>query len=149
MLQALAINSSDTVLEVGTGSGFVTACLATLAQRVTSSEYFEDLSAGAKVNCDALNLDNIDYFVGNIFDQIDSLELYDAIAVTGSVPEYTSTFEQHLKPGGRLFVITGERPVMSATLVTCIDDHLYRRETLFETDIPPLMGATIEKVFSF
>ncbi len=149
MLQALQILPHDQVLEVGTGTGFVTACLATLAQHVTTSEFHSDLSVSAKQCLEKAKLGHIEFYVGNIFDQLDSLELFDVIAVTASVPAYPAQFARHLRPGGRLFVIVGQRPVMSATLFTCVAENEYRQETLFETELPPLHKLSKEKVFSF
>lgn len=149
ILQALQISPDDTALEIGTGSGYLAACLATMATHVTTIEYYADLSSSAQQSCEQTNSNNIEYIVGNIFDQLNSLESYDVIAVTASTPVYTPQFAKRLNINGRLFIIVGQRPVMSAMLVTCIAENEFRQEILFETVIPPLLSSSKEKVFSF
>ena len=149
MLQALEITPTDQVLEVGSGSGFVTACLANMAQQITSSEYYPDLSDCARQHCEISKLSNIEFLTGDIFDQLDSLELFDVIAVTASSPVYFPEFANHLRPNGRLFIIVGERPVMSATLMTRVTENEYHEQVIFETEIPALIGVSKEKAFSF
>ena len=149
ILQALDITSNDRVFEVGTGSGFLTACLASMAQKVTTTEYFADLSDSARQNCEQHAVGNYEFIQGNVFDQLKSLGSYDVIAVTASIPEYTPQFAKHLCVDGRLFIVVGQRPVMTATLVTCVAENEYRQETLFETELAPLVTSSKEKVFSF
>ena len=149
ILQALQPSAKDEVLEVGTGSGYLAACLAAMASHVTTIEYYADLSSSAQQCCAQQGSNNIEFLVGNIFDRINSLDSYDIIAVTASVPEYMPLFSEHLNVGGRLFIIAGHRPVMSAMLVTCVAENEYRREVLFETEITPLITSSQDKVFSF
>jgi protein-L-isoaspartate(D-aspartate) O-methyltransferase len=149
MLQALAISSDDDILEVGTGSGFISACLAKMGNHVTTCEYFEELSSSAKTRLQQHQTDNIDFLVGDVFNLADSLASYDVIAVTGSSPENLSTISSLLRENGRLFCIIGEAPVMTAKLITCVAENSYREESLFETVIPPLLFTSTEKVFSF
>ena len=149
MLQALDVTSSDSILEIGTGSGFITACLAKLGSHVTTCEYFDDLSEQAKLRLQEYKQDNIDFLVGDIFNSADSLEHYDVVAVTSSTPELISAFTKLLKVNGRLFCIIGQSPVMTAKLITCVGENSYREEGLFETHLPPLLSTSTEKVFSF
>ena len=149
ILQALQPDVEDEVLEVGTGSGYLAACLAAMASHVTTIEYYADLSSSAQQRCTQNALNNVEFLIGNIFDRINSLDSYDIIAVSASVPEYTSLFAEHLNVGGRLFIIVGNRPVMSAILVTCVAKNEYRREILFETEITPLITSIQDKVFTF
>ncbi len=150
MLQALAIASSDDILEVGTGSGFMSACLAKMGNHVTTCEYFEDLSSVAKLRLNNQQIDNIDFLTGDIFNLSDTLASYDVIAVTGSTPEQANNLSKLLKINGRLFCISGQTPIMTATLITCVAENSYREESLFETVIPALLSTTsTEKVFSF
>ena len=149
LLQSLQIRAQDEVLEVGTGSGYLTACLATMAAHVTTIEYYASLSAVAEQRCRQNNLQNIEFTVGDVFDRIAALGTYDVIAVTASSPEYLPQFAQQLNIGGRMFVIVGHRPVMTAMLVTCVASNEYRRETIFETEIPPLIMSSRKKVFAF
>lgn len=149
MLQALSISADDKILEIGTGSGFITACLAKMGQHVTTCEYFDALSSLAKNRLLEHQIDNIDFLTGDIFDSLDSLEEYDVIAITGSSPEISSDFSSLLRENGRLFCIAGEAPVMTAKLITCAAEGSFREESLFETVIPALLSTSTEKVFSF
>jgi protein-L-isoaspartate(D-aspartate) O-methyltransferase len=142
LLQALDIKPDDTVLEIGTGSGYLTACLASLGQQVTSWEIFPELSAAAKARLVEQDIGNVTLEVGDATREIADEARYDVIAVTGSVPMLQQQFHANLKPGGRLFVITGKPPIMEALLITRLDADNWARESLFETSLPPLVNAT-------
>jgi len=148
ILQALAVNRGDTVLDVGTGSGFLAACLAALGGSVRSLEIFEDLAASAR---SALRADSVSGVAVEVADasQFGETDRYDVIAVTASLPVYDRRFERALKPGGRLFVITGQRPVMEARLVTRIAEDQWRSEALFETVVEPMINALQPPAFHF
>lgn len=148
MLQALAISLDDKILEIGTGSGFITACLAKMGKHVTTCEYFEELSSTATARLQH-QADNIDFLTGDVFNLLDTLGSYDVIAITGSIPEQLNNFPRLLNTNGRLFCITGQAPVMTAKLITNVAENSYREESLFETVIPPLLSTSTEKVFSF
>jgi protein-L-isoaspartate(D-aspartate) O-methyltransferase len=148
LLQSLALEPHDRVLEVGTGSGFLAACLGQLAADVTSIEIFPDLSAAAADVLGRLAVPNVRLEVGDVFQGLPGRG-YDALAVTGSLPLYDSRFEQALAPGGRLFVIVGRPPVMEAILVTRVAEDAWSRESLFETMIPPLRGAPAPSPFEW
>lgn len=149
MLQALRISPSDHVLEIGTGSGFVTACLAKMACRVTTCEYFDELAQQAQTRLQQQQIDNVRFITGDAFDLLNAFKTYDVIAITGSVPEDVSIFSNLLNDNGRLFCIMGQKPAMSATLVTCVTAGNCREESLFETDIPALLSTSVEQEFSF
>lgn len=149
MLQALAIKASDRVLEIGTGSGFVTACLATLGNSVVSYEINQELLETARDHLALAGITNVRLHNEDAFTASLPKSTYDVVAVTGSLPEYVDTFEQLLTPGGRLFVIAGESPVMEAMLITRRGEDLYQRENLFETDLPALQGISRSTAFSF
>ena len=149
MLQALEISPDDEILEIGTGSGFITACLAKMGKHVTTCEYFEDLSSIAKSRLHSHQIENIDYLTGDVFNLSDTLSSYDVIAITGSIPDQLSNTSKLLRNNGRLFCITGQAPAMTAKLITCVAENSYREESLFETVIPPLLSTSTEKVFSF
>ncbi|MGH8500904.1 MAG: protein-L-isoaspartate O-methyltransferase family protein [Gammaproteobacteria bacterium] len=148
MLQALDIQPGDRALEIGTGSGFVTACLARLAGRVESVDIFDDFVRDAASCLAALDIHNINLSVGDAANGWRRDERFDTIAVTGSIPEYRSSFEQQLAVGGRLFVIVGERPVMSAMRVLRAGEQEFSRVRLFETDLPPLLNTSRKPVFT-
>ncbi|MBA2490943.1 MAG: protein-L-isoaspartate O-methyltransferase [Gammaproteobacteria bacterium] len=149
MLQALGIRFGDRILEIGTGTGFVTACLARLGGQVESVDFFDDLIEDAKMQLAALEIRNVNVGVGDAASGWLSDERYDVIAVTGSVPEYRPVFEQQLAIGGRLFVIVGERPVMSAMRVTRTGEHEFSRKKLFETELPALLNTSRKSPFIF
>lgn len=141
MMQALQLRPTDVVLEVGTGSGYPTACMASLASHVFTVELYEEFSQKARERAASLNIDNVTWQQGDAAWGWDKAPgYYDAIAVTGSLPEYDSSFEKLLKPGGRLFVVVGSAPIMSAMLVTRSVDGSFARERLFEVDLKPLVG---------
>ncbi|MGI9199705.1 MAG: protein-L-isoaspartate O-methyltransferase family protein [Woeseiaceae bacterium] len=148
MLQSLAIERSDRVLEVGTGSGFVTACLARLGTSVTSIDLFEDFQASAAANLEDSGIKNFDLQIMDAMQQLPAGE-YDAIAVTGSIEEFDPRFVMALKPGGRLFIVVGTAPNMEARLVVRTGDNDWQTESLFETELPALVNGALPPQFSF
>ena len=149
MIQSLRIRESDTVLEIGTGSGYVTALLARMASWVKSVEIHNDLSNGARERLQDTGIDNVTLEVGDALGSWISSAAYDAVVVTGSLPQYQSIFEHYVKLNGRLFVIVGAEPVMEALLLTRIREDSWSRESLFETVLPPLVGAVKPPAFVF
>jgi protein-L-isoaspartate(D-aspartate) O-methyltransferase len=135
LLQALDIQPTDKILEVGTGCGFVTACLARLGGEVVSIEADSELSAQAEKELEALGINNV--LLLNR-DPAANEGPYDAIAVNGSLPAVGETLKRQLKVGGRLFAVTGEDPSMSAVLITRVGEDAWRSEMLFETELAPL-----------
>lgn len=148
MLQALDIKKTDTVLEVGTGSGYMTALLAKLAKEVHSVERIAELSALAAQRLVAHGISNIVLEVGDAAHGWGNAQ-FDVIVLTGSLPMLPARFEQQLKPGGRLLAVVGDAPAMQTLLVTCISPGVYSRIVLFETSIPPLANAVQPERFSF
>jgi len=149
MLQALNIQPADTVLEIGTGSGFITALLANSARHVHSVEINPVLSTMAEQNLLKQGVVNVSLEVGDACTGWDENAPYDAIAVTGSIPVLDERFQHCLKVGGRLFVITGEAPVMEAVLITRTGENEWTHESLFETEIDPLQNAPVPERFTF
>lgn len=148
MLQALALEPDDEVLEIGTGSGFVTACLAHLAGTVSSIDIYPDFAEKSRAKLKQLGKTNIKLETGDAM-QLDADARYDAIAVTGSLPVLNARFERALRIGGRMFVVCGSSPVMDAMLVTRTGDDQWRRQSLFETDLPALVNSEIPPQFEF
>jgi protein-L-isoaspartate(D-aspartate) O-methyltransferase len=148
ILQALSIEPGDKVLEVGTGTGYLTACLSLLSRETASIEIHPDLAALAQANLRSVPGANATVAVHDAFGGA-PLGAHDAIAVTGSLPVYDARFEQALTIGGRLFVVVGVAPVMEALLIRRVDGSEWVRETLFETVIPPLIGAAAAQRFVF
>jgi len=116
LLQALELTGKESVLEIGAGSGFITACLRSVAARVRSLEIFPALAEMARRNLDAVGMRDVDVVTADAT-QVDTGARYEAIAVTASLPVYDERFERQLEIGGRLFVVVGEAPVMEARLV--------------------------------
>ena len=146
LLQSLELKSEDAVLEVGTGSGFLTACLAELCDSVLSVDIFSDFTADAREKLNQTDVRNVELRTDDAFD-LSTTERFDAIAVTGSVPELDDHFVRMLRPGGRLFVMVGRAPVMDALLVTLHDNGERTDESLFETVAPPLLNAARPEPF--
>lgn len=148
MLQALAIRPGDSVLDIGTGSGFSAACLAGLGGKVTSLEIHEELTAQAEHVCNRLALRSIRFETRDAA-RLEAGSRYDAIAVTGSVPVLDDSYRQALAVGGRLFVIVGDEPVMQALLITRTGEGEWLSESLFETVLPPLENVRRPVSFEF
>ncbi|WP_421569305.1 protein-L-isoaspartate O-methyltransferase family protein [Stenotrophomonas sp. PD6] len=136
-LQALDLQPGDEVLEIGTGSGYLSACMGELAREVLSLEIQPELAAGARARLDAAGLGNNVRIETADALSWDTERRFDAICVTAAVDTIPSRFTQWLRPGGRLFVIHGKSPVMEAVLVKTDGST----ESLFETDIDYLRGA--------
>lgn len=149
MLQSLAIQPDETALEIGTGSGWVTACLAHLAKRVVSVELFEDLSAAAARNLENKEIQNIELEVGDAMRGWQPEQAHDVVVVTGSVDTIPEAFRGWVNPGGRLFVVRGRAPAMEAVVCTRLGVSEWREESLFETDVPRLVNAEPEPEFQF
>jgi protein-L-isoaspartate(D-aspartate) O-methyltransferase len=147
-LQALKLKPTDRVLEVGTGSGYLTALMSRMAQHVTSVELVQELSARAARTLAAHHYDNITLEVGDASSGWGS-EKYDAIVLTGSVPLPPESFYERLNAGGRLFAIVGDAPAMQAALVTCVAPGVFETHTLFETSVAPLVNAPQPQRFVF
>ena len=148
LLQALALSGSERVLEVGSGTGYVTACLAAAGRAVRSVEIFPDLAAVAGENLAGLSVDNAQVVNEDAL-QIAPETRYEAIALTASLPVYDARWERQLEVGGRLFVVVGEAPIMEARLVRRLTEDTWTFESLFETIIDPLRNARRPEEFSF
>lgn len=149
MLQALDLKPDETALEIGTGSGFITACLARLARHVVSVEIFEDLSKSAKRTLKDKEVHNVELFIGDALGEWQPEQAHDVLVVTGSVETVPEHFKGWVNPGGRLFVVDGYAPAMNARLLTRVNASEWREESLFETDLPRLVNAEQPPQFEF
>jgi protein-L-isoaspartate(D-aspartate) O-methyltransferase len=147
-LQALKLAPADLVLEVGTGSGYLTALMSRMAEHVTSVELVQELSVRAARNLAAHHFDNVTLEVGDAAKGWGNRK-YDAIVLTGSVPLPPQSFYDMLNVGGRLFAIVGDAPAMHATLVACVAQGVFETTTLFETSVAPLSNAPQPQRFVF
>jgi protein-L-isoaspartate(D-aspartate) O-methyltransferase len=148
ILQALEIQPQDDVLEVGTGSGYLAACLAQLARTVRTIDLFPDFVAAATATLQRAGVHNVTAAVADAM-QLAERDRYDAIAVTGSLPVYEPRFQQALRVGGRLFIAVGAGPMVEALRITRTGPSEFVRESLFETGIPPLIHAPEPARFRF
>ena len=141
MLQALQVQERDKVLEIGTGTGYVTALLASQARHVITVDIDDDMQERAEKNLIAHRITNVTYDVGDGASGWDNQKPYDVIVITGSLPFLPESFQSNLNVGGRLFAIVGDAPSMDVILITRIKDNEWTHQVLLETDIPVLINA--------
>jgi protein-L-isoaspartate(D-aspartate) O-methyltransferase len=149
IIQSLDILKTDKILEIGTGCGYFTGLLSRSGKIVYSLDIYEDFTRIAGELLAAHQINNVQLYTGDGLPGWPQEAPYDVIAVTGSIPVYTPVFEQQLAVGGRLFVIVGESPIMEACLITRVGQDEWSMESLFETDLPPLVGAHKTTTFEF
>lgn len=147
-LQALDLHRGDDVLEIGTGSGYLTALLSNLSTHVTSVEIVKELSEIAARNLATHHIDNVTLAVGDAANGWGSAQ-YDAIVLTGSVPLQPSALLNNLKVGGRLFAVIGDAPAMQACLITRTSADTFSSVALFETSVDPLLNSPQPQRFVF
>ena len=148
VLQALDLRADDRVLEIGTGSGFLTACLSRLSTSVVSVEAHADFADSARARIDVSGAKNVRIEVADAVHEFDTGERFDAVVITGAVYSLPDRFRNWVAPMGRLFAIVGESPAMQAMLYTRADDSHWREESLFETDLPYLLHAAPPRRFA-
>lgn len=148
VLQSLDLKPDDSVLEVGTGTGFLAACMARLAGSVTSIDIHEEFLVRAAANLEDSGISNVELLEMNAMCALPD-QCFDAIAVTGSIETFDPRFVMALKPGGRLFVVVGDEPVMEARRVVRTSDAEWDTKVLFETSLRPLVDGALPPQFSF
>ena len=141
MLQALQVKDQDKVLEIGTGSGYVTALLASQSRHVITVDIDADMQKRAEEKLNAHQITNVTFEVGDAALGWDKQKPYDVIAITGSLPILPEVFQRNLNVGGRLFAIVGDAPVMEVILITRVKDNEWTHQVLLETNIPALTNA--------
>lgn len=149
MLQALQVKKTDKILEVGTGSGYLTALLAKLGDHVFSVDMFQDFVSHAQNNLTNCGISNVTLEVGDASNGWESHAPYDVIAITGSLPLPPESFKHCLAVGGRLCAIIGDAPVMECTLITRSGDNEWKEEGIYETEVAPLINAPEPQRFVF
>ncbi|WP_066253895.1 protein-L-isoaspartate O-methyltransferase family protein [Hydrogenophaga flava] len=153
MVQDLAIKPTDKVLEIGTGSGYTTALLASLAQRVVSLEIDDAIASAARKNLQQAGITNAEVRVAdaaaNGFAACAAEGPWDAILVAGSVAEVPAALLALLAKGGRLITIVGHEPVMRATIVTRVADAGFSTQQPWDTIAPRLRNFAEPSRFSF
>jgi protein-L-isoaspartate(D-aspartate) O-methyltransferase len=154
ILQALKVQKTHNVLHIGTGSGYFTALLASLAKQVISVEIEADLSAQAAKNLAKNNIQNVtlevvDAVLGRPSDHSANMQFYDVIVYTGSSPVEPAGVRQQLNIGGVLFMVLGQAPAMQATSIQRVSKTGFKQDVLFETCIPELINAPQAEQFEF
>jgi protein-L-isoaspartate(D-aspartate) O-methyltransferase len=149
LLQAVNVRPGEQVLEVGTGSGYVSACLAHLGGHVRTLELHQQLAAAARTALrDLPAASPVEVVEANAL-ELDETGRYDVIVLTAALPIYQGNFERALRPGGRLFVVVGATTPQRATLVHCAGARDCSSEVLFETCIEALEDAPRPAAFGF
>lgn len=148
LLQSLALQPSDNVLEVGTGSAYLTACLARLAINIVSVDIIPDFTEAARAKLKAYGATNVVLHTGDASRGWGN-HRYNAIAVTGSVATVADVWRQSLTLGGRLFIVAGQAPAMEALLITRVAEQEWIQESLFDTVLAPLQNAAPIPAFVF
>ncbi|MCC7249492.1 MAG: protein-L-isoaspartate O-methyltransferase [Lysobacter sp.] len=139
-LQALSVREHEDALEIGTGSGYLTACLGRLAREVVSIERHADLADAARARLQAQGIANVRVDTADAFGWPCDRQ-FDVILVSGAVAAIPDAFAAWLRPGGRMFIVHGRAPAMEAVLVHAEGDGRTRIESLFETELPYLAGG--------
>ncbi len=145
ILQELDIQDDDLILEIGTGSGYLTACLAKLGRHVDTVDINEELTAMAEKNLQTLGINNVNLTTGDASKTWDQKRNYDVIVISAAMKSIPDSYKKLLKPNGKMFVVTGEAPAMTAHLVTRTNANKWSVEDLFETSIEPMIQPVKQK----
>ena len=148
ILQSLDLNGTEHVLEIGSGSGFLTACLSHLAEHVTSLEIHDELLKRARENLADAGAENVELFSMDATEKLPDRQ-FDAVVVTGSIQAFDPRLVEALDIDGRLFVVVGDAPTMDARLVRRTGENDWQSESLFETALTPLVNGASPPQFSF
>lgn len=149
ILQALALQGSETVLEIGTGTGFFTALLSRLCKKVISVDYYPEFTTHAQQKLKTHHCNNVELATGDACRGWLEKAPYDVVVFTGSIELLTDTQRLQVLPGGKLFAIIGKEPVMQGQLHTLQQDGKWHGTVLFDTSIPPLIDKSKPKEFVF
>ncbi|HRP94991.1 MAG TPA: protein-L-isoaspartate O-methyltransferase [Rhodocyclaceae bacterium] len=149
VLQAVQVGRSDSVLEIGAGSGYFAALLAARAEWVRTIDIEPELVQLAADNLDRYGVQNVTVKEADGALGLPCRAPYDLIVVSGGMPTVPQALLEQLKVGGRLFAFVGEAPVMKARLITCIAEGRYKTEDVFETVVPMLKNVQRENGFRF
>lgn len=149
LLQSLRLTSEQSVLEVGTGCGYLTALLAKKAKHVKSIDIYPDFITTAAEKLAKTGLTNVELDNVNVYDLLEKSERYDVVVLTASLPAIDERFMNLLNENGRMFAIVGESPAMEACILTKQGDAYLKQESIFETDLPALIGTPKKETFEF
>ena len=149
ILDAMDIKPTDKVLEIGTGSGYLTAVLAKLAHSVTTIEIDEDLSQSAQDKLAELDIKNVLFMIADASHKINTPDFFDIVIISCAVPEITGRYFHLLKVGGKIFVVEGENISAQAKIITRKNDKDWQTKTLFETQLKVMVGLETKQKFNF
>lgn len=149
ILQALKLRGDETVLEIGTGTGFLTALLSRLCSKVISVDIFESFTQSAQAILSKHHCDNIELITADGHQGWLDKAPYDVIVMTGAIETISETLRLQILPGGKLFTIVGKPPVYQAMLSSLDHDDNWTEQMLFETSIPPLINSIEADEFIF
>ncbi len=149
ILQALPISTEQTLLEIGTGSGYLTALLAQLASKVTSLELYQTITSQAKSNLSNLPIANIELQTTNGLEGYTQNAPYDGIVITAALDQVPDTLKQQVKPGGYIFAMINHDGMSTAVLMTQDNARQWETTTLFETHVPSLQALATAPYFEF
>ena len=148
ILQEMSIQDEDLILEIGTGSGYLTACLAKLGRHVDTVDINEALTEMAEKNLQSLGINNVNLSTGDACETWNQKRNYDVIIISAAMETIPDSYKKLLKPNGRMFIVTGEAPAMTAFRVTRTGSNKWTVEELFETSIEPMIQP-IKQLFTF
>lgn len=149
ILQALALQGTETVLEVGTGSGFLTALLSRLSKHVISLDYYAEFTTTATEKLTKYNCKNVELITGDAYQGWLEKAPYDIVVITGAIEKITETHRLQILPGGKLLAIVGKQPIMQCLLLTLDHQGNWAEKLVFETCIPSLINKLKPKEFVF
>lgn len=149
LLQALALKGHETVLEIGTGTGYLTALLSRRCKKVLSIDYYQDFTSYARRKLNEHRCSNVELITGDACRGWLEKAPYEVVVFTGSIESITETQRLQILPGGKLFAIVGKEPVMQGQLHTLDQENNWHISVLFETCIPPLIDKLKPKEFVF
>jgi len=149
ILDSLDIQGHETVLEIGTGSGYFTSVLAKLSQSVVTIELVDQLSEFSQNKVKELNLSNISFIKDDALTYNFDNEQYDTIVIGCAMPNKNENFFRLLKPGGKLFMVVGAINQMQATLVQRTNENEWQSKSLFETHLDYMKGTEPSVKFAF
>lgn len=148
ILQEMNIDNEDLILEIGTGSGYLTACMAKLGRHVDTVDINEKFIENAEKSLSTLNIHNVMLTTGDACKSWNQKRNYDVIVISCAMCNIPSSYKKLLKPNGRMFIVTGEAPAMTAYRVTRTEEDQWLTEELFETSIDPMIQP-VKQSFTF
>lgn len=149
ILQELKLKGNETILEIGTGSGYLTALLAQCASHVVSVDYFKDITMQAKEKLDLYNIKNVTLETGDAHRGWMEQAPYDVIVITGAINQLDDIFKPQLMKSGKIFAIVGTYPVMKGSIFSLSKDEQWQEKVLFDTCVEPLLTNHTNSTFNF